>query len=117
MCYPWIDHHSLLPPPTRQPAQHSIAQHSTEDTMRDVLLGLAEDVSQGIIVEWLEPADVVRLDIAYNKNRALGRALRNLLSSAVDAVRCFIFDGLRKIKMGDEATVELGFDQVSFIFI
>ena len=35
---------------------------------------------------------------------------------AVDAVRCFIFDERRKVKMGDEATIKLGFDQVLFIF-
>ena len=34
---------------------------------------------------------------------------------SVDAVRCFIFDELRKIKMGHEATIALGFDQVSLI--
>jgi hypothetical protein len=34
-----------------------------EDT-RDVLLDLFDDMSRGIIVEWLELADVVRLDSA-----------------------------------------------------
>ena len=48
--------------------------------MRDVLLGLANDLSRGIIVEWLEPADVARLDIAYN-NRELSEVFRALLSS------------------------------------
>ena len=48
--------------------------------MRHVLLELAEDLSREIMMEWLEPADVARLDIAYN-NRALSRVHRSLLCS------------------------------------
>ena len=48
--------------------------------MKDVLLGLADDVTRGIVVEWLEFADVARLDSAYN-NRELSRVSRGLLSS------------------------------------
>jgi hypothetical protein len=48
--------------------------------MRDVLLGLADDLSREIIVEWLEAADVTHLDSAYN-NRALSRVFRSLLCS------------------------------------
>ena len=36
---------------------------------------------------------------------------------ALVAVRCFIFDERRKIKMSVEATIELGFDRVEVIFI
>jgi hypothetical protein len=36
--------------------------------MRDVLLGLADDLSRGIFVEWLDPADVAHLDSAYNNH-------------------------------------------------
>ena len=79
--------------------------------MRDILLGLADDLSRGIIIEWLEPADVARLDSAYN-NRELSEVFRGLLY----AVRRFIFDELRQIEMGDEATVALGFDQVVIYF-
>ena len=48
--------------------------------MTDVLLGLADDVSREIVVEWLEFADVANLDSAYN-NRELSRVFRGLLSS------------------------------------
>ena len=58
----------------------SDAAHSREGTMRNVLLEIANDLSRGIIVEWLEPADVARLDSAHN-NRALSRVLRDLLCS------------------------------------
>ena len=44
------------------------------------MLELADDLSRGIILEWLEPADVARLDSAYS-NRALSRVLRGLLCS------------------------------------
>jgi hypothetical protein len=53
-------------------------QHRTEDTVKDVLLDLADDVTRGIVVEWLEFVDVV-LDSAYN-NRELSRVFRGLLS-------------------------------------
>ena len=48
--------------------------------MTDVLLGLADDVSREIVVDWLEFADVANLDSAYN-NRELSRVFRGLLSS------------------------------------
>ena len=48
--------------------------------MRNILLDLADDMSRGIILESLEPADVAHLDSAYN-NRALSRVLRDLLCS------------------------------------
>ena len=85
------------------------AQRSTEGTMRDVLLGLADDLSRGILLEWLNFADVARLDSAYN-NRALSRALRDLLSSPLTLFDVSREKSQAKLKMGDEATVELGFD-------
>ena len=97
--------HSLLPPPMRQPTQHNIAQ--PEDTMRDVLLDLADDLSRGIIVEWLEPADVTRLDIAYN-NRALSRALRSLLCSPLTLFDVSYSTSIGKLKWAMKRRMNLG---------
>ena len=70
----------LSHPPLAPPEAHSTAQHSREGTMRDVLLRLPDDVSRGIVMEWLEPADVARLDSAYNHHEE-SEVFRGLLSS------------------------------------
>jgi hypothetical protein len=44
------------------------------------LLGLADELSRGIVVEWLDPADVAHLDSAYN-NHEKSEVFRSLLSS------------------------------------
>jgi hypothetical protein len=64
--------------------------------MIDVLLGLADDVTRGIVVEWLEFADVASLDSAYN-NRELSRVFRSLLSSPLT-----LFDFSRFAKKSEE---------------
>ena len=64
--------------------QHNAGQHSTTEhrkhsrdgATRDVSLDLDDDLSRGIVVEWLEPADVAQLDSAYNSD-----VFRDLLSS------------------------------------
>jgi hypothetical protein len=83
------------------------AQHSIVGTMRDVLLGLADDVSRGIVVEWLEPADVARLDIAYN-NRELSRVLQSLLCSPLTLFDDSYSTSYAKLKWAMKRRLHLG---------
>jgi hypothetical protein len=46
--------------------------------MRNALLDLDDHLSRGIVVEWLEPADVAQLDSAYN-NHVKSEVFRGLL--------------------------------------
>ena len=87
--------------------QISATQRSTENTMRDVLLDLADDMSRGIIVEWLEPADVARLDSAYN-NRALSRVLRSLLCSPLTLFDVSYSTSCAKLKWAMKRRLHLG---------
>jgi hypothetical protein len=75
--------------------------------MRDVLLQLADDLSRGIIVEWLEPADVARFDSAYN-NRALSRVLRSLLCSPLTLFDVSYSTSCAKLKWAMKRRLHLG---------
>jgi F-box and leucine-rich repeat protein 2/20 len=71
------------------------------------LLELFDDVSRGIIVEWLEPADVVRLDSAYS-NRALSRVLRDLLCSPLTLLDVSYSTSQEKLKWAMKRRLNLG---------
>jgi hypothetical protein len=75
--------------------------------MGDVLLGLADVISPGIIVERLEPADVARLDSAYN-NRALSRVLRDLMSSPLTLFDVSYSTSYAKLKWAMKRRLHLG---------
>jgi hypothetical protein len=75
--------------------------------MGDVLLGLADDLSRGIIMEWLEPSDVARLDSAYN-NRELSRALRSLLCSPLTLLDVSYSTSYAKLKWAMKRRLHLG---------
>ena len=97
---------SRFSPPSSDAAAGT-AQHSTTDTMRDVLLGLADDLSRGILLEWLEPADVARLDTAYN-NRTLSRVLRGLLCSPLTLFGASYSRSYAKLKWAMKRRLNLG---------
>ena len=82
--------------------------------MRDVLLDLANDLSRGIIMEWLKPADVARLDSAYN-NRALSRALRGLLCSPLTLFDVSYSTSYAKLKWAMKRRLHLGSIRLSSI--
>ena len=75
--------------------------------MRDVLLDLADDLSRGIVVEWLDPADVAHLDSAYN-NRALSRVLRSLLCSPLTLFDVSYSTSYAKLKWAMKRRLHLG---------
>ena len=75
--------------------------------MRDVLLDLADDLSRGIVVEWLDPADVAHLDSAYN-NRVLSRVLRSLLYSSLSLFDVSYSKGEKKLVRAMKRRLHLG---------
>ena len=94
MRFIWKRYYSKLP---------DLAHPRTED----VLLGIADDLSRGIIMEWLDPADVARIDSAYN-NRELGRALRSLLCSPVTLFDVSYSTSYAKLKWVTKRRLHLG---------
>ena len=76
--------------------------------MRDVLLDLADDLSRGIVVEWLDPADVAHLDSAYN-NHEKSEVFRGLLSSPLTLFDVSVMRGnVRWVRWAIKRRLHLG---------
>lgn len=89
-------------PPVGRPVQYRISGPDIEtlrDHARDLTAIVATDARlEGIIMDWNEPARVVRLDILQDKARQLGITQRDI-ASALDA----IYDGVAITQLRDDA--------------